>query len=91
MLTINAQFLYEISSQLLCYNYICDQLGLTEEERKNPNAGLWIIDRMKQLQTAALMTEALKSRRTGNTIEDYVKAPEIPNPLVAKPIETPIP
>ena len=87
-MTITPQFLYEISSQLLSFNQICDLFGLSEEERKNPSAGRWIIDRIKQYQTAAIIAVEVKKRKEGLTIENYEQ--KLPDPLKSQPLETPL-
>jgi hypothetical protein len=46
---LTPEFLYEISSQLLNYSQICDEIGLTEEQRKHPNAGQWLIEEWRNM------------------------------------------
>lgn len=86
---ISPEFLFEISSQILNYSQICDALGLTEEERKSPNAGAWIVDRFKQLQTVALLSNQMAAKKNGVSVDRPGEINQ-PNPLAANPIDTPL-
>jgi hypothetical protein len=83
---ISPEFLYEISSQLLNWNVIADAFGLTQEERRSPSAGKWIMDRVRQYQTAALLSGGLRDK-LNKGIEKY--EPEIINPLKEKSLHSP--
>lgn len=62
--------------------------GLTEEEINNPNAGEWLADCIKQLQTAQLAIKTLQMRQNVNQrVENYKENPftDKPNPLLENP------
>lgn len=57
-MNISPDFLAELAVMNLNYNKICDLFGLSHEDRRSPQAGDWIIDWIKQMQTAYLLRKA---------------------------------
>ena len=58
---LSPEFLFEVSQQVMCWNQVCDYFGLTEEQKRDPNCGKWIIEWIKDMQqvTAIYKTKAL--------------------------------
>lgn len=54
---ITPHFLYEISSQLLIYNQICDIFNIPDEQRNEIDTGRKLVEEIKQLQISALINK----------------------------------
>lgn len=46
-INISPLFLFEISSMILAYNIICDAYNMSSEERRRPDAGQILLDKIK--------------------------------------------
>lgn len=73
------EFLFEVSSQVLCYNQICDYFGLSDEQRKSPSAGKWVIEWIKDMQQVMAMykTKAIFPKTDENIPENTPMNPLI--------------
>lgn len=72
------EFLYEISSMLLAYNQFCDKLGMSEEQRRDPSAGIWMGEVWDNLVASAHVyhTKALLQKRDKKEVKT--------NPLIGR-------
>lgn len=66
----------------LSYFKVCRHFGLTETEALNPNAGDWLVDVIKQCETALSLLRSMKLRSNDTQrIENY----KPPTPMPPKP------
>jgi hypothetical protein len=62
------------------YFKVCDHFGLTEAEALNPNAGEWLIDVIKQCETALTLHRSMKLRSNENQKVETYSPPPPPMP-----------
>ena len=55
---IDPKFLKELTLKACMFEEIAELFALTEEQKVNPKAAEWIIDRIKQLQTAYMIRKS---------------------------------
>lgn len=79
-MTTDSKLLMELSIYSHHFRVLADYFNLTEAQRLDPNASEWIIDRVKQIQTAYMIRKSMADK------DQFPVAPA-PNPLLEK--ETP--
>lgn len=73
---LESELLYTLSVRNRSFTKVCQLFGLSENEMNDPNAGDWIVDCIKQYQTAAMIAKSMKMRTAENQkVENYHKPP----------------
>lgn len=82
-LPIGEELLVDMSVMVLNYKKICKHLQLSDEQMRSINAGDWVVDLIKQVQTSALITKAkMLNNHPSTSIEGYstpITMPPLPS------------
>ena len=89
-LPISEELLRDMSVMVLNYKNVCKHLGLTDEQMRSVNAGDWIIDFIKQIQTQALIEKSIRlNAKTNTSVEAYHSPIAMPETATVEPQGTP--